>query len=320
VEGNRRVQHYSSSLKMGTCALCGNEDVLEDSHIIPSFVFKWIKSTSGSGFLRKGINPNKPVQDGPKEKLLCGKCEDLLSKLETKFSKEIFHPYVTKELDSNGTAQGKIKSFQYADWLLRFILSVHWRVLVAETYFQNTAFNSELENQILTVKTYWQEFLLGKRRDSGANETHLIFLQSLESVVGKIPESINDSINYYLLRSVDATPVIGKNTLAMYTKIGPMAFFTTINPQSLKNAGDSKIRIKGQISTVQKINNDFLANFIFITRPNETLPTLRISDQQRKKIAERHKIDPNKVKNSLTHKAKEADLQIRLRKLLRKYT
>jgi hypothetical protein len=65
------------------CRLCLKQSELENSHIIPSFLYRWLKETSGTGFLRFGRNPNRRVQDGLKEYWLCPTCEDLLGKWET---------------------------------------------------------------------------------------------------------------------------------------------------------------------------------------------------------------------------------------------
>jgi hypothetical protein len=36
---------------MSKCALCHNVKELKDSHIIPAFVYRWIKETSATGYL-----------------------------------------------------------------------------------------------------------------------------------------------------------------------------------------------------------------------------------------------------------------------------
>jgi len=35
---------------IGKCKLCGNRDELKASHIIPKFIYKWMKET-GSGYI-----------------------------------------------------------------------------------------------------------------------------------------------------------------------------------------------------------------------------------------------------------------------------
>ena len=95
------------------CRLCQQDKNLRESHIIPAFVYRWIKETSATGFLRFVKNVNLRVQDGVKVKLLCDDCEGILNVFETKFSHEIFYPYVNKELNEEGVAKGNIKSIKY---------------------------------------------------------------------------------------------------------------------------------------------------------------------------------------------------------------
>ena len=48
------------------CKLCEKKAKLEESHIVPKLIFRWLKKTSATGLLRKGADINKPVQDGLK--------------------------------------------------------------------------------------------------------------------------------------------------------------------------------------------------------------------------------------------------------------
>lgn len=94
----------------GLCALCGEEKELQESHIIPSLVFKWMKESSVTGHFRYGEAINKRVQDGAKCHLLCWDCEQLFGNWENTFAKEVFVP-----LHQNGTIN------QYGSWLLKFV-------------------------------------------------------------------------------------------------------------------------------------------------------------------------------------------------------
>ena len=106
--------------KIGTCALCKKENtILEESHIIPKFVFRRIIKKSPTGFMRNPLNPNERLQDGDKQYLLCGDCEDLFNVSETLFANKVFHLYKA----------GNLKEFKYEKWLNFFISSVSWRTL-----------------------------------------------------------------------------------------------------------------------------------------------------------------------------------------------
>ena len=101
------------------CALCKKIKDLKESHIIPKFVGEWLKETSATGYLRDGASPNLRKQDIIKEHLLCHECEENLSKYEKRFSEEIFVPFHS----------GK-REFLYDDWLIKFIISMSWRVFI----------------------------------------------------------------------------------------------------------------------------------------------------------------------------------------------
>lgn len=77
----------------GRCQLCGSESILQLSHILPAFVFRWMRETSGNGHLRFGEAPNLRVQDGLKRHWLCASCESLFARSETAFADQLFHPY-----------------------------------------------------------------------------------------------------------------------------------------------------------------------------------------------------------------------------------
>lgn len=299
--------------KISECALCLKEKPLCDSHIIPSFVYKWLKDTSATGYLRSGKSPNLRQQDGLKLKLLCNECESILNEIETLFAKNVFHPYINTELDSTGIATGKIKFFQYNEWLLRFIISLHWRILASEDY---TSYDRPLKliAKLNEIKEDWRQFLLKTKINAGPCESHIVFLQNMISGQGRLPKNLNNKINYYLLRFVDGTIVSSINKISVFSKIGPIAFFTTINPNKLKKTGDSKIKMRGKAKTAQKLSHPLLTNFLFITRPNEIIPKVTFSDIQWNKIEESYNSNLNRSTNSMTWKAFLSDEMLKIRK------
>lgn len=292
---------------LSKCALCLNKITLCDSHIIPSFAYKWIKETSATGYLRGGITPNLRKQDGPKPKLLCEDCEGILNKVETLFANNIFYPYVNSELDDFGCATGKIKSFQYSDWLLKLIISIHWRILVSKDSSTIKNIPEKTITKLKEIKEDWRLFLLNKEKKTGECESHIVFLSNLINGQGNLPKNINKKINYYLLRFIDGCPVSRKNEISIFSKIGPIAFFTTINPRKLKRTGDSIVKMKGIVNTAQHLSNPLLTDFLFITRPNEVMPTVKFSDKQWDKIESSYNKNLGKAANSMTVKVFESD-------------
>jgi hypothetical protein len=296
------------------CKLCKKEKVLELSHIIPAFVYKWLKNTSATGFFRDYESPNVRRQDGQKIKLLCGECEDLLNIYETEFSKRIFYPYVSEELDQFGVAQSKIPYFDYSDWLLRFIISIQWRVASTDKLSAKDYSNNLFELKSIQVE-YWRQFLLKERDNTGVNETYMLFLQNLAGAFGSWPENLSPKINNYVLRSIDSTSASSATKIAMYFKLGPMAFFTTIKPNSMKNVSDIRVKMRGRIKTAQHLDNEDINNFVLITRPNEIAPMYNISDKQQSKINETLLKNPDRVVNSLSIGATEGDRILKERKI-----
>ena len=106
-------------LKFVGCALCGESSDLRASHVVPSFVFQWLRGTSATGHIRLSDTPNLRVQDGWKPRMLCGKCEQRFGVWEKAFAEECFGPIV------NGTTN----RIRYQSWMLKFATSVSWRVL-----------------------------------------------------------------------------------------------------------------------------------------------------------------------------------------------
>ena len=269
------------------CALCDEKKELKQSHIIPSFVGKWLKKTSPTGYLRQIIKPNKRVQDITKEYLLCNECEQLFSSFEDLFAKKVFYPYVNEELDEWSVAKGNIKEIQYDEWLLKFIASLQWRALVKtewkkinidsrvkEKFYKKT---SELEKNL-------KDYLLDNRKDTGVTRHYVIFLQNLAAGKGTLPENISSKVNTYLCRSVDSTIAHSNSGLFLYTKTGPIAVVSAILPESLSNMNDAHIHLRGKLKTAQGLSNSNVNRFIFIDRPNSSMKLYKVSEEQQKKI------------------------------------
>jgi len=104
------------------CNFCkDNVPKLEISHIIPKFIYKWLKETSTTKIMRSANNPNKPAQDGYKVPFLCKTCESNFSSYEKYFSEKIFKPFV----ESNDLEIFKnINHQKFKD----FVTSLIWRV------------------------------------------------------------------------------------------------------------------------------------------------------------------------------------------------
>jgi hypothetical protein len=99
------------------CRLCQRPRELRDSHILPAFVFRWLKDTSATGFMRFADEPNRRAQDGITTRLLCDECEGRLGVWERAFANDLFYPYV----------ENSSLRVRCGTWLLKFCASVSWR-------------------------------------------------------------------------------------------------------------------------------------------------------------------------------------------------
>jgi hypothetical protein len=70
--------------------MCYKTGPLEAGHVVPSFVYRWIKATSATGYLRSGENPNLRIQDGWKRRWFCRTCENRIGRFERAFAQELF--------------------------------------------------------------------------------------------------------------------------------------------------------------------------------------------------------------------------------------
>jgi len=299
------------------CKLCGLKKELSDSHILPKFSSNWIKETGVTGFLRNAIIPNSRRQDGPKKKLLCKDCEDLFSKLETKFSNKIFYPYVNEILDENGIPS-IFPNLKYDEWLIRFILCVNWRILILYLDSNETINNPKLERYLKKHEEMIRLYLLGKRSNPGGSNSYLLFLYNISAMNGDIPESMIADVNTYLLRTNDGTVILSKNDqkFHLYSKLGPIALITAIHPRTLKGMGPLRIRKKGSVTIKQDIRNPDIGTFIFLNRPGNVLEKVVLSDKQKEKISKSVKQNSARIESSMTKVAWESRAVMEAKKKL----
>jgi len=241
------------------------------------------------------------------------------SRDEVEFAKKIFYPYVNEELSDEGIATGEITRFEYREWLLRFVISLHWRLISVPE--DRSYLPQNLFDLLCTTKDIWRDFLLSKRNYTGENQTHLFFLQNIAVYLGYIPNYINDRVNFYVLRAVDFTPILSESgKFGIYSKIGPIAFYTSLKPKLLKNTPDSRLGMNGKLRTIQILRNTSMNRFIFVDRPNQIFPKLEFSEPQQEVIRKAYMTNKQRVANSKTMRAHEADIIMRKLKELQEST
>ena len=118
------------------CALCLGSEPLVNSHVIPKFFYKPLRDEKGRFErypLKKGV---KPLQDGLKEPLLCGQCEQhLANNFETYSIKVLNNPvglpcFIMENTSNIPFLRIGIADVDYKKFRL-FQLSILWRASVS---------------------------------------------------------------------------------------------------------------------------------------------------------------------------------------------
>lgn len=199
----------------GKCAFCTKYETLHESHVLPAFVYRWLRSRSGKGHIRNTDNPNRRVQDGLKLHWLCSECEGRFSKYETAFATRLFHPW----------HQGE-NSIRYEEWLLKFCVSVSWRVLkFARGRNPHAKYSAEQLVLMDRAEKHWHSYLLGKEPHPGQFEQHLLIFDLIESTtVTDLP----DNTNRFMTGAVTLDIVGSARSLMTFAKLGRFMIFGMI--------------------------------------------------------------------------------------------
>lgn len=260
------------------CSLCGQDKILQNSHIIPKFVGRWIKETSATGFLTQATNASKRIQDLNKKRLLCSECEERFSKFETYFANTIFYPF----------HKTQPKSFDYEKTLEKFVVSLSWRILKAEYDKEFQSQHPHFISHMNEAESYWREFLLGSRSSSSPYESHVFFLDFVEPN----PE-LPSKFNWYTLRGVDATLGFSKERIFTYVKFPWMIFVTSIFPKTMNRWEGTIIHDKGTLNIPQSIKDaefgGFLAQRAKLSQTSSSGPSKKQSTDRLMKAMEKNR-------------------------------
>lgn len=282
----------------GLCKLCEKVTDLQLSHIIPKFVFAWLKETVPGG-IRSNRVPNRRIQDGEKDYLLCRDCEQILSVWEKQFCEQIFIP-----LHSSSPVTNYI---QYGPWVLKFAVSVSWRVLL---YFSQFGISSHFSadqfsaaNQALKT---WRRFLLGEVPHPGRFEQHLLPLDVIER---KSAPPISPFLNRYFLRNVDMDAACSNTSAFVFTKMCRLALFGFIKEENPRNWVGTKLHVKaGSIGPRDYVISKMIWTY-FNERADRSAKLLaNLSPRQRQSIRDGFKKDADKIAESEVFRAMSYDI------------
>jgi hypothetical protein len=198
-----------------TCAFCEEQAELRESHVLPAFVYRWLRGRGGVGHIRNSESPNRRVQDGLKLKWLCSACEGRFSRFETAFATKVFYPWI----DGN-------HRIAYDDMLLKFCVSISWRVLkFAYGYNKDATYSTEQRDAIAKAAARWKRFLLDQEPHPAQFEQHmLIFDIAEESTVPDLPVNFNR----YMTGAITLDIVGSTRSMMTFAKLGRFIIFGMI--------------------------------------------------------------------------------------------
>ena len=196
----------------GNRRLCSGQAELQESHVIPAFVYRWRRDTAPTPHMRASDAPNLRVQDGLKYFWLCKDCEQRLSDWERQFSNKIFYPVTD---DSKGR-------LNYGDWLLKFCVSISWRILLlAKERDSLVKLPREHQAEATEALETWGKFLRGELPTPGRFEQHLLVCENIDWI--RDLASLPANINRYAMRSIEMDIGSTDNLGFTFVKMGPTA-------------------------------------------------------------------------------------------------
>jgi hypothetical protein len=292
-------------MMVGICELCGKHAPLLQSHVLPAFVFKWLKQ---AGHIRYAETPNRRSQDGAKKDWLCRECEDLFNSFETPFANHIFHPY---DLD-------RTIRVRYGAWMLKFCVSVAWRSLLYLRQDKHvTRFNEHQVALVDDALRTWSRYLRGEYKHTGAFEVHLVPFAEIADDGGK---DLPPNINRYLTRTIDINAGSSDSICFSYSKLGPFAvlgFVELVYPQQWKG---TKVPYRsgwfepGNFTAPSQLGEYLIERALRSRKVME-----KISPTQQKKIAESIRSNPGRFVQSGLFRAMQRDVEMFGPKAFAKY-
>jgi hypothetical protein len=187
---------------------------LQNSHVIPAFVIRYLKDTSATGHLRAPGSSGR-IQDLPTPDLLCSPCEQIFARFEREFSLRAF-PKIQSD---------DFQGFEYGEWLLKFAVSLAWRVLTVDAR-DVAELTPKWTAKIGATLEAWRKYLLGLQ--NSPHTIHHLFV--FPGLPDEVPDDSHPKSLHYYLRAVDATVLDGRNNLGVYCKLLRSIFYSPIVP------------------------------------------------------------------------------------------
>lgn len=259
------------------CRLCSQRPAIKNSHVIPGFVFRAIKSDSPTGYFRNPINPNLRVQDGDKLSLLCTACEQRFGNAERDFAQDIFTAFHENDLNQ----------FSYGPWLHYFMTSIAWRSLILDLpdLQSDTANPQKAISELDALAETMQKYLQGATNLADCLCNHAFVCTK---VVSDIKVLAAAGPNVAIRRSVFGYSLIDRDhgySGILHNLAGFMCFLIIKGKPKDTWIGTKVNPSGGELTPPQRVSSwlmDELLNNMIEYAPRE----IKMSDIQRKEIGE----------------------------------
>lgn len=228
---------------------------------------------------------------------LCGVCEGIISKWETKFAP------IFRQLASDNCPK-----ISYEQWFAKFVASVVWRVLLM--FRQDGLLDHLLPKALVQVEPAlekWRTFMLGNTLNPGTFELHFVRFGVIESVNFQIGAP---NINRYLARAIDVDVVNAPVHSFVFAKLCHCMFFGFLGKPSRKlwqgtRISPSRGTLGGRVSLVLPRGFD---DYI-IEKANRMFKDQKsLSPRQKEIIARSHRKNLDRTTNSETFRVLQQDV------------
>ncbi len=287
----------TKEIRFDRCALCAQLSDLQSSHIIPSFVFQWLRDSSATGHFRFSDAPNMRVQDGWKPRMLCSACEQKFAVWEKAFAEKCFGPIVS----------GNADRVRYQPWMLKFAASVSWRALCAFKAIGGlSGFPAHLVSAADATVDEWGEFLLDRRPHPGDHEQHMFLVDAVES---STVQNMPANISRYLLRAVEVYVAHTDDSAITYAKMGRFVLFGFVTMSNPRRWKGTKLNANAGVFGVRDIELPaIIGDFVMDRARRAANIYAEISDRQHAKIRESYQRDLDRAANSESLRAMHHDV------------
>ncbi|WP_437720967.1 hypothetical protein [Sorangium sp. So ce861] len=284
----------------GPCRLCKVDKVLRQSHVVPKFVFRWLKKSS-PGHLRTVETPNRRSQDGPTRAWLCDDCEQRLSGWENEFAAKVFEPLHQDPLRRAGV--------RYESWALNFAVSISWRTL--HFYANNSMDHLDAKDlkSIDVAERVWRRFLLGQIGNLGEFTQHIIVVDAPTSVSS---DEVSPFISRYMARTVHSDIVRSTSACFTYTKLCRLVVIGFLRVDHAREWDGTRITSRGKIGGAVRYRVPEILFGYWNDKANQAAQALSsMSPKQRDKINELiQNADPGLLTETDLFRAIQADVEL----------